>query len=262
MRASSSRLAWTVSNTASCAPTAPLSICITSDSNSWLRCAMAAMPAIRAPPLSVCRGRLSAEYRAALKRPLHTLKGGARMAGIAAMAHLSHELESLVMQIDNGAVGAHDAVFDTVQASLDELARMRELVASGRPAAPARAVIARIQSLARRDGAPPAAAAGAPAAQAPVEPAPSASAPVTPAHEAAHAELDTLIAQATAQLHSDLEQTARAPLDDDLGQPFGSAEPADESASDTSPPPESELLTAETEPTAAPLEPAQAQPEE
>src|SRR5207237_7264334 len=58
----------------------------------------------------------SGEYRAALKRPLHTLKGGARMAGITAMGHLSHELESLVMQIDNGAIGADEAVFDVIQA--------------------------------------------------------------------------------------------------------------------------------------------------
>ena len=45
-----------------------------------------------------------AELRGALKRPLHTLKGGARMAGITAMGDLSHELETLVMQIDSGAV--------------------------------------------------------------------------------------------------------------------------------------------------------------
>ena len=203
----------------------------------------------------------SAEYRAALKRPLHTLKGGARMAGITAMGHLSHELESLVMQIDNGAIGADEAVFDIIQASLDELARMRELVANGRPAAPARAVIARIQSLARRDGAPPplppAAGAAAPA-QAPAEPAHSVSARAGPPPEAAHAELDTLIAQATAQLHSDLEQTALAPLDDELGQPRGAAEQADEAAADTV---EGELLTPETEPPAAPLEPGQAEPE-
>src|SRR5205807_10346045 len=157
-------------------------------------------------------------------------KGGARMAGITAMGHLSHELESLVMQIDNGAIGADEAVFDTIQASLDELARMRELVANGRPAAPARAVIARIQSLARRDGgAPP----PLPPAQAPAEPAHSVSARGGPPPEATHAELDTLIAQATAQLHSDLEQTALASLDDELGQPHGAAEPADEAAADT-----------------------------
>jgi chemotaxis protein histidine kinase CheA/CheY-like chemotaxis protein len=89
----------------------------------------------------------SAEYRLGLKRPLHTLKGGARMAGIMAMGDLSHELETLVMQVDNGTVAPNDALFEVVQASLDELARMRELVANGRRVSSARAMIARIKSL-------------------------------------------------------------------------------------------------------------------
>ena len=44
------------------------------------------------------------EEFAALKRPLHTLKGGARMAGVAAMGDLSHELESLIIGIELGNV--------------------------------------------------------------------------------------------------------------------------------------------------------------
>jgi chemosensory pili system protein ChpA (sensor histidine kinase/response regulator) len=71
------------------------------------------------------------------------------MAGISAMGDLSHELESLVLQVDNGAVVADGALFDTIQASLDELARMREQVANGRRVAPARAIISRIQGLSR-----------------------------------------------------------------------------------------------------------------
>jgi len=101
----------------------------------------------------------SAEYRSGLKRPLHTLKGGARMAGIMAMGDLSHELETLVMQVDNGSVAPDETLFDVVQASLDELARMRELVANGRRVSPARAMIARIHSLTRPKAAQPAAAA-------------------------------------------------------------------------------------------------------
>src|SRR6202000_3464965 len=56
--------------------------------------------------------RGSAEYRAASHRPLHTLKRGARMAGITAMGDLSHESEALVMQVDPGVVPADDAIFD------------------------------------------------------------------------------------------------------------------------------------------------------
>ncbi len=89
----------------------------------------------------------SAERLAALKRPLHTLKGGARMAGITAMGDLSHELETLVNQVDSGAVPASDSTFEALQASLDELASMRDSVAAGRGVAPAREAIARIRAL-------------------------------------------------------------------------------------------------------------------
>ena len=87
------------------------------------------------------------ERPAALKRPLHTLKGGARMAGITAMGDLSHELESLVNFIDAGRLPATPAAFDVLQASVDELARMRDSVAAGRGVAQARDLIARIRAL-------------------------------------------------------------------------------------------------------------------
>ena len=108
----------------------------------------------------------SAESGTALKRPLHTLKGGARMAGITAMGDLSHELETLVIQAESGTIAVDGAAFDVIQASLDELARMREAVANGRRVAPARAMIGRIQALTRPGKSP--AAAAQPAAPAPV----------------------------------------------------------------------------------------------
>ena len=36
-----------------------------------------------------------------LKRHLHTLKGGARMAGITAMGNLSHEIETLLISVND-----------------------------------------------------------------------------------------------------------------------------------------------------------------
>ncbi|HEY2808079.1 MAG TPA: Hpt domain-containing protein [Steroidobacteraceae bacterium] len=99
----------------------------------------------------------SAECRLGLKRPLHTLKGGARMAGIMPMGDLSHELETLVMLVDNGTVTADGALLDAIQASLDELARMREQVANGRRVAPARHMLERLQQLARPGAKAPAA---------------------------------------------------------------------------------------------------------
>jgi len=84
---------------------------------------------------------------AELQRQLHTLKGGARMAGIIAMGDLSHELESLVIQIDGGAVAGDDHAHAVMQASLDELARMRDLVSAGKLPAGAAELLRRIRDL-------------------------------------------------------------------------------------------------------------------
>lgn len=129
----------------------------------------------------------SPESATALKRPLHTLKGGARMAGIIAMGDLSHELETLVIQAENRTIAVDGAAFDVIQASLDELARMRESVANGRRVAPARAMITRIQSLTRPGASEAAGAQSVP--QAPTqEPAPPAAAAATQEVPAAAAE--------------------------------------------------------------------------
>ena len=88
---------------------------------------------------------------AELQRQLHTLKGGARMAGIAAMGDLSHELETLVIQIDNGSVAGSDRAHAILQSSLDELARMRDVVANGSLPAPSTVLIAQIRAFAAGD---------------------------------------------------------------------------------------------------------------
>ncbi len=94
---------------------------------------------------------------AELQRQLHTLKGGARMAGVTAMGDLSHELETLVLQIDSGAVAGDDHAHAVMQTSLDELSRMRDLVSAGTLPGEARDLIAQIRGLANQ-AAPPAAA--------------------------------------------------------------------------------------------------------
>jgi chemosensory pili system protein ChpA (sensor histidine kinase/response regulator) len=108
---------------------------------------------------------------AELQRQLHTLKGGARMAGITAMGDLSHELETLVLQIDTGAVAGNDHTHAVMQTSLDELSRMRDLVSTGKLPSNARDLIAQIRGLANQPGtiqAAPAPATAAPAVPAPV----------------------------------------------------------------------------------------------
>jgi chemosensory pili system protein ChpA (sensor histidine kinase/response regulator) len=111
----------------------------------------------------------NAERRGALKRPLHTLKGGARMAGIMAMGDLSHELETLVVHMDGQGQAADPRAFEVIQAGLDELARLREQVTTRAAIRPATALIQRIHGLLD-----PQAVAAAPVLPAIPEPAPAA----------------------------------------------------------------------------------------
>ena len=118
---------------------------------------------------------------AELQRQLHTLKGGARMAGIKAMGDLSHELETLVIKIDSGAVPADDHAHAVMQASLDELARMRDGVSAGSLPAAADALLAQIRTLA--SGARQAPAVAVPMVEAPALEAPAAEADAPSAPE-------------------------------------------------------------------------------
>ena len=66
-----------------------------------------------------------------LQRHLHTLKGGARMAGIPTMGDLSHELETLLIRINAGSSGFDADMQELLQLSIDALHRMREQVLEG-----------------------------------------------------------------------------------------------------------------------------------
>jgi len=83
-----------------------------------------------------------------LKRLLHTLKGGARMAGIRAMGDLSHEMESFLAALESGTVASDQDAIAVLQASLDELHHMRDTVGAGNRIAPATALIARVHAVA------------------------------------------------------------------------------------------------------------------
>jgi chemosensory pili system protein ChpA (sensor histidine kinase/response regulator) len=101
-----------------------------------------------------------------LKRVLHTLKGGARMAGIRAMGDLSHEMESFLAAVEGGQVASDADTIAVLQASLDELHRMRDAVNAGQRMLPANELIARVHAVAAASAAPPAP----PAAPRPAEP--------------------------------------------------------------------------------------------
>ncbi|MEX2123570.1 MAG: Hpt domain-containing protein [Woeseia sp.] len=95
------------------------------------------------------KNKSSREHAEELKRHLHTLKGGARMAGITPMGNLSHELETLLIGIDEGRIPASPELDALLQQSIDELHRMRDTVTSGKrvmPAAELENVIHRINA--------------------------------------------------------------------------------------------------------------------
>jgi chemosensory pili system protein ChpA (sensor histidine kinase/response regulator) len=107
-----------------------------------LEAADAALGALRAE-------RGSDERVTELKRALHTLKGGARMAGIAAMGDLSHEIEWLLTHAGEDTVNLDERNLDVLQSGLDELNRMRDFVGAGRAVEPARDLITRIRMVGR-----------------------------------------------------------------------------------------------------------------
>jgi len=123
------------------------------------------------------RDRADTSQVTELKRLLHTLKGGARMAGIRAMGDVSHELESFLTAVEGGAAHADAAAIEVLQASIDELQQMRDRSSSGQQIPPATALLARIREVAGAKPAPETAAEPPPA---PVEPMAGAAAPPRP----------------------------------------------------------------------------------
>ncbi len=93
------------------------------------------------------KNRESHEHMEALKRQLHTLKGGARMAGIVAMGNLSHELEALLINIDDDKIAPSPQIDDLLQESIDELHRMRDMVIAGKQVTAAEKLEKRIHAL-------------------------------------------------------------------------------------------------------------------
>ncbi len=93
------------------------------------------------------KDRNAREHIEALKRHLHTLKGGARMSGITAMGNLSHEIEALLINIDDGRIEPSKQIDEVLQQSIDELHRMRDTVTAGKKVAAAEELEKRIQNI-------------------------------------------------------------------------------------------------------------------
>src|SRR5690554_3199700 len=73
------------------------------------------------------------EVAAVLQREVHTLKGGARMAGVDAIGDLTHVLEDLVEKVAEGQLDASGEMTDLLFACHDRLAQMVEQVATQKP---------------------------------------------------------------------------------------------------------------------------------
>ncbi len=84
------------------------------------------------------------EIAAELQRDVHTLKGGARMAGVSAIGDLTHVLEDLFEKVALGELAASDTMNDLLFACHDRLARMVEQVATQKPCPPAEDLVAEV----------------------------------------------------------------------------------------------------------------------
>lgn len=82
-----------------------------------------------------------------LQRELHTLKGGARMAGIPAIGDLGHAMEFMFAAVAEGQRSVSDEMFSAVQDSFDRLHKMLSNVKNSEPVVPEPALVQRIQDL-------------------------------------------------------------------------------------------------------------------
>jgi chemosensory pili system protein ChpA (sensor histidine kinase/response regulator) len=83
-----------------------------------------ALQAWRDEPSDVSQGEI-------LNRVLHTLKGGARMAGLSLLGDLSHDLEALILREESQFASGEAGIFDQLFACYDELVSVLDRVKSG-----------------------------------------------------------------------------------------------------------------------------------
>ncbi|MFO8141155.1 MAG: Hpt domain-containing protein [Marinobacter sp.] len=89
------------------------------------------------------------EIAAVLQREVHTLKGGARMAGVDAIGDLTHVLEDLFEKVAEGRLDANGDMTDLLFACHDRLARMVEQVATRKPCPAANELVQQVQAMLR-----------------------------------------------------------------------------------------------------------------
>lgn len=89
------------------------------------------------------------EYVKAIQRQLHTLKGGARMAGVTEIGDLSHSIETMLNPVVETRADATDDMFKLLQKAQDRLVGMLDTVRKGERPAPATDLINAMNALSR-----------------------------------------------------------------------------------------------------------------
>ncbi|MGA9851530.1 MAG: Hpt domain-containing protein [Gammaproteobacteria bacterium] len=79
------------------------------------------------------QNRNNSELVMQLQRNLHTLKGGARMAGLSPMGDLSHEMETVLTDVVDGRIVVTTELVALLNRSVDRLHRMLEQSYSNKP---------------------------------------------------------------------------------------------------------------------------------
>ncbi len=83
----------------------------------------------------------------AMQRYLHTLKGGARMAGVRPVGDLSHNIESMLTIVAEGRQQVSENMFATLQRAQDRLVQMLEQLKAQQSIPEAKDIIAEVDAL-------------------------------------------------------------------------------------------------------------------
>ncbi|MDH5444754.1 MAG: Hpt domain-containing protein [Gammaproteobacteria bacterium] len=94
------------------------------------------------------------EFIPALQRLLHTLKGGARLAGLSIMGDLSHSIESMLEAMLDTGLEMTDEAYDILIAAQDKLVNMLEQAKQLQPLTPAEDIIGTVNFLLGKENFP------------------------------------------------------------------------------------------------------------
>ena len=83
----------------------------------------------------------------ALQRHLHTLKGGARMAGVLEIGDLGHSIESMLTAVVDGHLPVSKSLFGIMQQAQDRLMHLLEQVKTNQGLTPANDIIAQVDEI-------------------------------------------------------------------------------------------------------------------